>query len=58
VIIKSNLVSSEQWRTQQIFMGGDIQWNMVVICTCCALFATSQFDVIFMFPKQRFVKVC
>jgi len=39
-----------QWRTQKIFMGG--QGHMVVIW--CALFVTSHFDVIFMFPNQRF----
>jgi len=31
--------------------GEFIQWNMVVICIWCALFATSQFDVKFMFPN-------
>jgi len=30
----------------------------VVICIWCALFVTSQFDVIFMFPNQRFGEVC
>jgi len=30
---------------------------MVVICVWCALFVTSQFDVIFMFPNQRFGEV-
>jgi len=30
---------------------------MVVICIWCALFVTSQFDVIFMFPKQDFFEV-
>jgi len=35
-------------------MGRFIQWNMVVFCIWCALFMTSQFDVIFMFPNQRF----
>jgi len=29
----------------------------VVICIWCALFVTSQFDVIFMFPNQRFGEV-
>jgi len=38
------------------FSWGFIQWHMVVICICCALFVTSQFDVIFMFPNQRFAK--
>jgi len=33
-------------------MGGFIQWHTVVICIWCALFLTSQFDVIFMFPNQ------
>jgi len=37
--------------------GGFIQWHMVVICICCALFVTSQFDVIVMFPNQRFGEV-
>ena len=30
----------------------------MVICIWCALFVTSQFDVIFMLPNQRFGKVC
>ena len=38
--------------------GGFIQWHMVVICIWCALFVTSQFDVIVMFPNQRFGEVC
>jgi len=41
----------------EIFHGGVIQWQMVVICIWCALFVTSQFDVIFIFPKQRFGEV-
>jgi len=41
-----------QWRTQKNFMGGFIQWQMVVICSWCVLFVTSQFDVIFMFPSE------
>jgi len=40
------------------FSGGFIQWHMVVICIWCALFMMSQFDVIFMFPNQRFGEVC
>ena len=47
-----------QWRTQKIFMGDFYQWHMVVICIWCSLFVTSQFDVIFMFPNQRFGEVC
>jgi len=43
---------------QKMFMGGFIQWHMVVICIWCALFVTSQFDVIFAFPNQRFGEVC
>jgi len=31
---------------------------MVVICVWCALFVTSQFDVIFMFQNQRLSDVC
>jgi len=49
---------SWQWRTQNIFIGGFIQWHMGVICIWCPLFVTSQFDVIFMFPNQRFDEVC
>jgi len=33
-----------------------VQGHMVAIW--CALFLTSQFDVIFMFPNQRFGEVC
>ena len=36
---------------------GGFQWHMVVICIWCALFVTSPFDIIFMFPKQRFGEV-
>jgi len=51
--------SLAQWRTQKIFMGGGlVQGHMVVICICCALFVTSQFDVMSMFPNQRFGEVC
>jgi len=38
--------------------GVSIQWHMVVICIWGALFVTSQFDVLFMFPNQRFGGVC
>jgi len=50
--------AQQQWRTQKIFMGAFIQWHMVVICILCALFGTSQYDVILMFPNQRFGEVC
>jgi len=39
-------------------MGVFIQCHMVVIYIWCVLFVTSQFDVIFMFPNQRFGEVC
>ena len=35
-----------------------VQGHMVVICIWCALFVTSQFEVISMFPNQRFGEVC
>jgi len=38
-------------------MGGFNQWHMVIICIWCALFVTSQYDVIFLFPNQRFGEV-
>jgi len=51
--------STSQWRTQKTFtVVGFIQWHMVVICIWCALFVTSQSDVIFMFLKQRFGEAC
>ena len=38
--------------------GGLVQGHMMVICIWCVLFVTSQFDVISMFPNQRFGEVC
>jgi len=38
------------------FHGGFIEWLMVTICIWSALFVTSQFHVIFLFPNQRFGK--
>jgi len=49
---------SLKWRKQKIFMGGFIQWHRVVICIWCALIVASQFDVIVLFPNQRFGEVC
>jgi len=49
---------AEPVRAQKIFMGRFIQWHVVVISISCALFVTSQLDVIFMFPNQRFGDVC
>ena len=40
------------------FHGGFIQWHAVVICIWCALFVTSQCDVVFMFSNQCFGEVC
>ena len=40
------------------FHGAFIQWHIVVICIGCAMFVTSQFDVVFMFPNQRLGEVC
>jgi len=37
---------------------GFIQWHMMIICMWCALFITSQFDVIFMLPNQPFRQIC
>jgi len=39
-------------RTQKIFIGGFIQLHMVVICIWCALFVTSQFDVMFILSSE------
>jgi len=38
--------------------GGFIQRHRVVICIWCALFVTSQNDVVVLFPNQRFGEVC
>jgi len=38
------------------FQGGFIQWHMVVIWIWCALFVTSQYDVIFMFQTNVLAK--
>jgi len=38
--------------------GGLVKDYMVVICIWCALFVTSQFDVISTVPNQRFGEVC
>jgi len=43
---------------RKFWWGAFIQWLMVVICLWCAVFVTSQSDVIFMFPNQRFGEVC
>jgi len=51
----SSIVSSGVRRN---FSWGDfIQWHRVVICIWCALFVTSQFDVIVLFPNKRFSEV-
>jgi len=42
---------------RKLSWGGFIQWRMVVICIYCALFMTSQFDVIVMFPNQCFDEI-
>ena len=50
--------TADQWRTQKIFIGGVVKGHMVAICIWCALFVTSLFDLIYMFPNQRFGEVC
>ena len=53
-----------KWRTTAVAYaenfhgGGLVQGHMVVICIWCALFVTSQYDVISLFPNQRFGEVC
>jgi len=56
---KCSFVNTDsQWRTQKIFIGGGlVQGHLVVICIWCSLFVTSQFDIIYMFPNQRFGEV-
>jgi len=55
------LASNLPWCTvayAEIFHGGIfIQWHMVVICIWCALFLTSQLDVIFMFSNNVLAKL-
>jgi len=45
------------WRTQKIFMGGVGSGSYGGHCIWCSLFVTSQFDIISMFPNQRFGEV-
>jgi len=58
------LTVSEGWLCDPVayaetFHGGRfIKRHRVVICICCALFVTSQNDVIVLFPSQRFGEVC
>jgi len=42
---------------ENFHVGWLVQGHMVVICIWCSLFVTSQFDVISMFPNQRFGEV-
>jgi len=42
----------------EYFHGRFIKWHMMVVCVLCALFVTSQSDVIFLFPNERFGKDC
>jgi len=49
---EKSTLRAAQWRKQKFFMGGFIQWHVVVICIWCALFVTSQFDAIFMLQGE------
>jgi len=58
---RSNAFLRKHWAVayaENFHGGGLVQGHMVVICIWCALFVTSQFDVISMFPNQRFGDVC
>jgi len=46
------------WYAENFQGGGFIQWLVVVICIWWALFVTSEFEVITIFPNQRFGEVC
>jgi len=48
----------KQWRTQKSFMGGFIQWHLMVFYFWCALFVTSQFYVIVIFQDQHVGEAC
>ena len=50
--------SSSSGVRRKISWGGFIQWHRTVICIQCAVFVTSQFDVIVLFQNQRFGEVC
>jgi len=50
-------ILQRQWMPEEVahpehFHGGVFQWHMVIICSWCALFLTSQLDVIFMFSSE------
>jgi len=54
----SDLNSTRDWSVAyaEYFHGVFTQWHMLVICIWCALFVTSQFDVIFMFLNNVLAK--
>jgi len=56
IVIAIEYVASSGVR-RKFSWGGFIQWHRVVICICCALFVTSQFDVIVLFPNKGFSEV-
>jgi len=57
--VQINETASRTVAYEENFYGGVlVQGHMVVNCIWCALFVTSQIDVMSMFPKQRFGEVC
>jgi len=52
-----NLRQSSPFFPKEITLAGFIQRHVMVKYIWCALFVTSQFEVFFMFPNQRFGEV-
>jgi len=55
--------SRQQYHAAPVAYAENFHWGVSlsdiwVICIWCALFVTSQFDVTFMFPSQRFGELC
>ena len=58
-VATSDVLKSDPVAYAENFHGGGlVQGHMVVIYIWFALFVTSQFDVMSMFPNQRFGEVC
>jgi len=55
---RSDVAGATDWLDAPLSNSSIEQWRMVVIVTECTLFLTSQYDVIFTFPNQRFGEVC
>ena len=54
---KHSAISSNSGVRRKFSWGCFIHWHRIVICSCCALFVTSQCDVIVLLSNQRLSEV-